>query len=438
MRNASALPLIRTIAVLGFGRVLARLLMAAAIPLLARLYDAEAFGLFGVYNSAATALSFAAALCYDQGIVPAKSDDEAAALLYLSLLLPVGVCLVLQVIAVLCAPLVRDLGSTEAFARIILLLPAASGVNATLLILLHWANRSHLDRLMSSCSILRAGLMVGLQLGGGWLALGGMGLVIGQLGATLIAAMALAIGISWPALPCERRFLHLRNTARSRQDFAIFSFPRALLEAGAGMVVTGLLTVLFGPANVGLYWMAYRIVSIPSQILDEPLRQVFYRAASLSLTKGEGVIRPLVLIMGFRAAILIPFITLVVWSANGLFVHLLGPSWLEAAFYAKLMATGWVVSEIATPLHALPVLLERQKFQFVVELIGRATQILIPLIAYLCGGFALCVGLLSVFEMLFAIGFGMALFWPKAVRALASGRVSPKARGLHVANGAAT
>ena len=44
---ARPLAALRSLAILGSGRVLARLAMVAALPLLARRYDAEAFGLFG-------------------------------------------------------------------------------------------------------------------------------------------------------------------------------------------------------------------------------------------------------------------------------------------------------------------------------------------------------------------------------------------------------
>jgi O-antigen/teichoic acid export membrane protein len=431
-------PLLRTAAVLGFGRILARLLMLAAIPLLARVYNAEAFGLFGVYNTAIAVISVAAALCYEQAIVPVRSDRQAAALLYLSLLLAVAISLLLQIIVFLGFRLIRHFGPVQSLAPIILVMPAATGVNAIVLILLQWANRTHRDHVMSSNSVLRAGCMVGLQAVAGYFAMGGMGLVLGQLAASLIAAAVLAVRISWPVLQGKHWFLELRNTARDLRDFPIFSFPRALLEAAAGVVVMGSLAALFGPSDVGYYWMAQRIVSIPSQVIDEPMRQVFYRAASLSLAKGEGVIRPLIVTVGIRAAVVIPFITLLLLLANVVFVRLLGPSWAGAAFYARLMAAGWMAGEIATPFFALPVLLHRQRFQLIAEVISQSAKIAVILIAYLLGSFALCIGLLAAQDVLFAIGFAIALFWPKAIRTLAAGRATPNADSLAVVSRATT
>jgi O-antigen/teichoic acid export membrane protein len=427
-------PLLRTAAVLGFGRIFARLLMLAAIPLLARVYNAEAFGVFGVYNTATAVLSVAAALCYEQAIVPARSERQAGALLYLSLLLAVAISLFLQIIAFLGYPLIRHFGPVQSLAPIILVMPAATGVNAIVLILLQWANRTHRDHVMSSNSVLRAGCMVGLQAVGGYFAMGGMGLILGQLAASLIAAAVLAVRISWPVLQGKHWFLELRNTARDLSDFPLFSFPRALLEAAAGVVMMGLLAALFGPSDVGYYWMAQRIVSIPSQVIDEPMRQVFYRAASSSLAKGEGVIRPLIATVGIRAAIVIPFITLVVLSADIIFGRLLGPSWAGAAFYARLMAAGWMVGEIATPFSALSVLLNRQRFQLIAEVISQSAKIAVILIAYSFASFALCVGLLATQDVLYAIGFAIALFWPKATRTLAAGGATPNASPLAIAS----
>jgi O-antigen/teichoic acid export membrane protein len=280
---------------------------------------------------------------------------------------------------------------------------------------------------MSSNSVLRAGCMVGLQAVGGYFTMGGMGLVLGQLAASLIAAAVLAVRISWPVLQDKHWFLELRSAARDFSEFPLFSFPRALLEAVAGLVVMGSLAVLFGPSDVGYYWMAQRIVSIPSQVIDEPMRQVFYRGASMSLAKGEGIIRPLIVTVGFRAAVVIPFITLILLLSNVIFGRLLGPNWTGAAFYARLMAAGWMVGEIATPFFTLSILLNRQRFQLIAEVISQSARVAVILIAYLFTSFALCVGLLAAQDVLFAIGFAIALFWPKAVRTLAVGRASPHA-----------
>lgn len=431
-------PLLCTAAVLGCGRIFARLLMLAAIPLLARVYNAEAFGVFGVYSTATAVLSVAAALCYEQAIVPARSERQAAALLYLSLLLAVAISVFLQIIAFLGYPLIRHFGPVQSLAPIILVMPAATGVNAIVLILLQWANRTHRDHVMSSNSVLRAGCMVGLQAVGGYFAMGGMGLVLGQLAASLIAAAVLAVRISWPVLQGKHWLLELRNTARDLSDFPLFSFPRALLEAVAGVVMMGLLAALFGPSDVGYYWMAQRIVSIPNQVIDEPMRQVFYRAASLSLAKGEGVIHPLIVTVGLRTAVVIPFITVVVLLANFIFVRLLGPSWAGAAFYARLMAAGWMVGEIAAPVFALPVLLDRQRLRLIAEVISQSARVAAILIGYLFASFALCVGLLAAQDVFFAIGFAIALFWPKAIRTLAVGRAGPNAGAVPAASRAVT
>jgi O-antigen/teichoic acid export membrane protein len=48
------------------GTVIVQLAMLLAIPLLARLYDTEAFGIFGIFSTATTALGAAAAWRFDK------------------------------------------------------------------------------------------------------------------------------------------------------------------------------------------------------------------------------------------------------------------------------------------------------------------------------------------------------------------------------------
>lgn len=416
---------LRSLAILGTGRILARVLMLGALPILAHVYDAKDFGLFGVYNTACSVLGVAAALCYERGIVPAKTDVEASLLTYLSLLLTVVTCSALEVVLILAMPVLRRLGLIESATLLILVLPVGIAFNSIVQTLLEWANRTHRDRIMSGSSVLRAATMLGIQFGAAWLAIGSYGLIVGQLGGSILAVVTLCLCLSWPGLPRDDRlwWQPLAGAARRLSALPLFSFPRALLEAGANILIISLMTELFGPAEVGLYWMAQRVVTIPSQVVDEPVTQLFYRSASSSLARGNGVIRPVAMTMFFLAAIAVPFVLVLIWAGDRIFGHILGPNWLPAAYYAKIMAAGWLAAEIAMPFHVLPILLNRLKFQLISEVVSQSARLGAILIAYAAGSFVLCLSLLAAQDMLFAILFGTALFWRKSTRAMAAPRV---------------
>jgi hypothetical protein len=180
--------------------------------------------------------------------------------------------------------------------------------------------------------------------------------------------------------------------------------------------------------------MAQQIVSIPSQVIDELMRQVFYRAASLSLAKGEGVIGRLIVPVAIRAAVVVPFIMLVVLLANVVFACLLGSSCADAAFYARLMAAGWVVGLITIPFFSLPILLDCQRFQSVAEVVNQSTRVVMMLIAYLFASSPPCFGLFAAQDVLCSIGFAIALFQPRATRTLAVGQASPNADSVVIAS----
>src|SRR4051812_39113554 len=71
--------------ILARGTVLAQIITLAGVPLLARLYDAAAFGVYGAVSTTLLALSTIACGRYEQAIIPARSESEATRLVVLSL-----------------------------------------------------------------------------------------------------------------------------------------------------------------------------------------------------------------------------------------------------------------------------------------------------------------------------------------------------------------
>src|SRR5690606_24904122 len=221
--------------------------------ILARRYDADAFGLYGVYSTACAMLTIAAALCYEQGIVPAKSEAEAGRLTYLALLLVGGLCVGLGLPLVLLGPWLLRLAEAESFTPVILLLPIGIAFNAAVEVLLHWANRNHRDRIMSSAYVTQAGVMVAAQIGASWLAVSQYGLILGQVVGNAMAVALLCCTLPWPALPKDEGgwWRQIRDTARRHAVLPRLGAPQVLLEAGADILVIALLTDLFGTAEVG-------------------------------------------------------------------------------------------------------------------------------------------------------------------------------------------
>jgi teichuronic acid exporter len=409
---------LQRLAVLGTGRILARLMLVGAIPLLAQFYDASAFGLFGIYTTAGSTLAAAAALCFERGIVPARADGEGLQLTYFALLMTALTCCALEMVLMIASLIMNHFGVLGALGPLLLLLPVGVALNTTIQVMLQWANRTHRDRVMSTTSVVRSATMLTVQFGASSFAIGANGLIIGQIVGSVAAAVILWFAI--PMLPFQRgvalSWRRLLATARSWSALPRFSLPRVILEAGADILNISLMAELFGASDVGFYWMALRVVTIPSQLVDEPLSQVFYRGAAASLARGKGVLRPLVLTMACVAAINIPFIGMVFWGADGIFGKLLGSNWLDAADYAKIMLPGWVAAQLGLPLHIVPILLGRLKLELIAEIGSQAARVLAILAAYAAGSFTLCLALLSAQHVLFALAFGSALYLSNVYR----------------------
>ncbi|MDC6636594.1 oligosaccharide flippase family protein, partial [Leclercia adecarboxylata] len=114
---------------------------------------------------------------------------------------------------------------------------------------------------------------------------------------------------------------------RRYRTFVVFGAPQNLGRLLSQNLPAILLPLLFGPAQSGLFWLAYRMLILPSQIVTESTRSVFFRHAAEALKAGRdlrGVIFKPVLFLGlFSAAV-----SVVLWVAGPfLFGLVFGAQW---------------------------------------------------------------------------------------------------------------
>ena len=126
---------------------------------------------------ACAALTGAAAICYEQGIVPAKTNAEATRLTYLSLLLIGLTFIALLIPLALLGPVFLSHFAGPGPALTLFLLSLGIAFNAAVLVLLQLANRGRRDRAISCASV--------------------FGLIFGQIPGSTLAAVSLSMILPW-------------------------------------------------------------------------------------------------------------------------------------------------------------------------------------------------------------------------------------------------
>jgi len=383
---------------LGGGAAAGQALATLAAPLLTRCYGAEAFGVFGLFSSLLSCAGVAASLRLDQAILLERETEAAETLLRLTLLATLAVAGGLGAGLALLR-LVAPASPWAAWALVVGAPPAVlcAGVFAALSA---WFTRQGRFRPLAAYQMTRSGATVLLQLGlslggrGGALLVGGQ--VLGLALATLRLAAADRAGLR-RALTGGWRPGPLLEALRRHAGFVLHGAPQSLLRVLATNLPLLMLPVLLpssvGAAEAGRFWLAWRMLILPSQILVESLRGPLFRHAAGLDPAGDARLRFLLRHCALVAALCAPALPVLLLAGPVLFGWVFGPAWRGAGDYAALIVIPWWLEAAQMPAAVLIAVLRRQSFALKLEVVSLAARALALAIGCRLGGASLAVGL---------------------------------------------
>ncbi len=397
---------------LGGGAALGQGVAVLSAPLLTRLYDVSAFGVFGSFSAAASCLACVATLRLDQAILLEPDEDAAADVLRLCVLSVCATTLAaaLGAAAVAALPVRAAAGGAAVPAAVLALLPCAVAAGGVVPALSLWFVRRERFRPVAAYGASRSGFAVALQGLGGWLGggLGGGGpgaglgtpgaglLVGGQVAGQGLAAVLLARAGGAPlraALLGGWSAARLRAAARRHRGFALFGAPQVLLRLLSTSLPALLLPLFSGPAQAGLFWLAYRMLVLPQQVLTESLRPVFFRRAAALHASGGDVRGSALRLAGLLGALCLPVVAVLALAGPALFGLVFGSAWRGAGHDAALIAAPWCLETMQMPSAVLVSVLGRQRAYLGIEaasLLARAAALCLGAAS---GGPDLAIGL---------------------------------------------
>jgi O-antigen/teichoic acid export membrane protein len=347
------------------GTTAAQVLNLAASPILARLYLPEHLGTLGLVLSMYSVLTPLACWRYEQAIMLPSTNREAASLAWLALLLTAGtLALLVVLVAFLGERLALLSGHPDAAAWLwtVPVLALLAGVYQTLRA---WLGRNRQFGSLAGGRVTRAGVMNGAQIGVGWLlGASGAGLIGGYfLGAALETLVLIGSTVRTVEARLELRTSPgaLRGLVQRHRKFPLFAVPGSLSNLLALEAPTLLLAALYSPRDVGLYWMSYRVLALPTALVGEAASTVFYQRMAAMRTRGESgaalTTQIFVLLLGVG---LIPMGVLFA-VAPTVAVWAFGPGWAPAGDYARALVPGLLMLFAVFPLTQSFFIYEKQE-----------------------------------------------------------------------------
>jgi len=265
------------------GTTFAQILTILSVPILARLYQPENFGVWAIYSSIVSIISVIICMRYEYSIMLPELDDDAINLLGVSFL-AIGVMTVLTLAIIwFFKEIIIDIFNSPQIGNYLWLVPPFVLVNGIFLALNSWNSRTKLfrrlsfSRISSSVSTTATQIVIGLVE-----KKSPTGLIVGNLTGQSVATLILA-GQIWrddrnlirKSLNWEKMYEGLKRYSK----FPLVDSFSALMNSISWQLPAFLLAAFFSPTIVGFYSLGFRLLQMPMSLIGSSISQVFFQRA---------------------------------------------------------------------------------------------------------------------------------------------------------------
>ncbi|MBT8423089.1 MAG: oligosaccharide flippase family protein, partial [Gammaproteobacteria bacterium] len=262
-----------------------------------------------------------------------------------------------------------------------------------------WKSRRDDFRSISVSRVVDTSALVTTQTG---LGLGFQGMLGGLLVGPFIARFAAVLSIGLSTLRNDgeliRRSLNwqvAREQAIRFIRFPVYDTPASTLSSISREMPAGMLGMFFVTQWVGFYSIAYRILSVPVQMLGGAIAQVYLPVARDAAAAGR-LDKLSLSIFGRLLGVAMTPMIIVAIAAPELISVILGPQWVFAGEMLAWLTPSMLAVFVASPLSEIYSILERQQEKLVFNVALFATRVASLGIGGLLGDPILAVALYSV------------------------------------------
>jgi len=404
-------PFVRNVMAVAGGTAAAQAITMAFAPIITRLYGPEAFGVQGTFLSLVSIVTPLSALAYPIAIVLPRSDADAQALKWLSMLVACAVATIVLLGLLLAFDVAAGILGDQSVAPFLWLLPIVVILAAWQQVTQQWLIRKETFKSLARIAVIQAFVVNSARAGLGLMsATATMLVAVTTLGFGLHGAMQWWAGRRCPPdeIPQEKAKA-LREQAKQHRDFPLFRAPEMILSAISESLPVLVLAAAFGPAEAGFYALARSIVHLPLDLIGQSVANVFYPKFNAYALAGRPLLPLLFKALGILSAIGLPAFVLIAAISPWLFSLVFGAEWQRAGVYASLLSIWLFVKFTNRPCIGATSVLSMQRlflFQGIIALVIRAVALWIG--GYLLADDLWTVGLFGVASA-FAAAFLIAL-----------------------------
>jgi O-antigen/teichoic acid export membrane protein len=333
------------------GTSLAQGLIIVASPILTRLYTPDDFGILAIYVSIVSLLLAVASWNYEWAIPLAETMTTAANLLLLCLGILAGMSLVALIGLWVMGDLLILWLRSPMLKPFLWLLPISLLGGGVYQILNQWAVRHKAYGVMARTKLSQSLGQVLTQVGLGFLKLGPLGLLLGDIIGRTTGSSTLA-RIAWRR---DREALKMASlpqifwAANRYRRFPLFFNGTILLNTTGFKMPFILLAAFYGPTVVGWFALGQRVLSIPISLMLQAASQVFFAEASRLVQTDRPALQRLFYKLAKKLTLVAIPIMLIALVSPWLIPIIFGEVWRQAGVYTQSLTLMYLTQIVASP-----------------------------------------------------------------------------------------
>jgi len=364
---------VRNIVTLVSGTGVAQLIPVLIIPVLTRLFTPAEIGIYASFVALFQIVSTISCGRYEFAIIISPYQKEANRLTLISSSFAFATGILLFLLLMLLAPALSGLLGIPQLSSLswIILLPVAVAAQGLFMSMTFTLNRNKQYGKIGAGKIVHTGSTGVLQILAGLRAAGYTGLIFSKATGVVLSVFY----VWWHTIDNFRNgfrefsFKRTRQTVYKYRNYPYFNAPHALTTSVSSNLPVILFIAYFSEAVAGFFAMAIRACYMPIQIISIAYGQVLGKRLA-EIKNDKLPIWPFIKKnAGYLFLIgLIPFGILFAVSP-ALFSFVLGEEWVTTGEYIRII-TPWVfLSFILNPLNYIPMIFNRQKKAFIIEIV---------------------------------------------------------------------
>ncbi|HMF28891.1 MAG TPA: oligosaccharide flippase family protein, partial [Candidatus Cybelea sp.] len=352
---------------LGGATGLSHVLVLLAAPFVTRLYTPKDFGDFGIIVSFAAMTSVAVSLRYDFAIPTARTDEEAAVLLRVSLALalPMSCVLAASMFGLQLAHIEPFVGLPKWSALVVAPMLIVLGcVSALRLWCVRESNFDAVARALLAQGVGRAILPIALA----HTISGFLGLAVAELVGRSLGVVSMLRAMLRRITPLRRGETHASAIARRHRKFPLIVLPSSLVDAIGTSLPLFIVGALYGQSMAGQFVLVSQVAMVPGALIGATIGDIFYSEFARATRTEKAAVATILSQYARRlAAISVTIYVVSALLAPIAFPFVFGEEWRTAGKLFILLAPYLALSLLASPLSRALLAVNHQELKFAID-----------------------------------------------------------------------